>query len=105
MGRSISRDLKEQIPSERCYYCGCELDSSNRTYDHVMPRKKGGEDTTSNLVACCGKCNGIKKDYTLYELINELDCQRRFCDDEKRMVELDYYKMIFSDARKRLRTR
>lgn len=105
MGRTISKELKQQIPSERCYYCGCELDSNNRTYDHVIPVKKGGEDTTRNLVACCDSCNGIKKDYTLYELINALDRQRKFCDDEERMNKLDYYKTIFSDARERLRTR
>ena len=105
MGRFISRELKQQIPSERCYYCGCELDANNRTYDHVIPVEKGGEDTTDNLVACCSHCNNIKKNYTLYELETALIKRKRFCDDEQSLISLDNHIANFSNARKRLRAR
>ena len=104
MGRVISTALKEQIPSEYCYYCGRKLNSTNRTYDHVVPVKKGGKDEVENLVACCSDCNHYKKDYTLYELLNALDCQKKFCDDEVRMAELEYRHKIFALAKARRKT-
>lgn len=30
------------------------------TVDHVIPRSKGGETTTANLVTCCQPCNTEK---------------------------------------------
>jgi 5-methylcytosine-specific restriction endonuclease McrA len=41
-----------------CHYCGkgsCKL-----TLDHVKPRKLGGSDSPSNLVAACQTCNDAK---------------------------------------------
>ncbi len=43
-----------------CAYCG---DVANEV-DHVWPYSKGGEDTLDNLVACCRRCNILKKDKT-----------------------------------------
>lgn len=102
MGRTIDKSLKEQVPSEVCYYCGCTLNNQNRTYDHVIPVSKGGKDDVTNLVACCSCCNQVKKNFTLFELLNTLDRQKDFCDDEVRMARLEYYTKIFSIARRKL---
>lgn len=38
-----------------CQYCG----STGHQADHVIPRRKGGPDTMSNLVCACRDCNKI----------------------------------------------
>jgi 5-methylcytosine-specific restriction endonuclease McrA len=43
----------------RCQYCGTnKLDQL--TFDHVIPRSKGGRTTWDNIVAACAPCN-LKK--------------------------------------------
>jgi hypothetical protein len=49
----------------RCVYCGCDfLESVERyfdwTWDHRVPRKKGGGDGSDNREPCCTTCNGLK---------------------------------------------
>lgn len=41
----------------RCQYCGAKGDL---TFDHVVPRSRGGRTTWENVVAACGPCN-LKK--------------------------------------------
>lgn len=41
----------------RCQYCGNE---AQLTYDHVIPRSKGGQTTWNNIVAACDPCNLLK---------------------------------------------
>jgi 5-methylcytosine-specific restriction endonuclease McrA len=41
----------------RCQYCGEE---TKLTFDHVVPRSRGGDTTWTNIVAACGPCN-LKK--------------------------------------------
>ena len=45
-----------------CQYCGAK---GEMTFDHVLPRSKGGRTTWENVVAACGKCNLKKGDMTL----------------------------------------
>jgi 5-methylcytosine-specific restriction endonuclease McrA len=68
--------LKEFIPAARrpaftrfnvflrdsfsCQYCGDELPAHNLTFDHVIPRSKGGQTEWENVVAACGGCNLVK---------------------------------------------
>ena len=40
-----------------CYYCGA-LEAN--TVDHLIARKYGRDDSISNMVACCYKCNYAK---------------------------------------------
>ncbi|MCH7879377.1 MAG: HNH endonuclease [candidate division Zixibacteria bacterium] len=44
--------------NHRCQYCG--ESGPNLTLDHVIPRRKGGEDTWENLVTACAPCNSKK---------------------------------------------
>lgn len=44
-------------PDNLCYWCGCELDKSNRNLDHVMPLSLGGPADPSNEVWACRNCN------------------------------------------------
>ena len=62
--------LKEYIPAARrpaftrfnvflrdgftCQYCG---QTAELTFDHVIPRSRGGRTTWDNIVAACGPCN------------------------------------------------
>lgn len=40
-----------------CQYCGRHLPSEDLTFDHVIPRSKGGQTSWSNVVAACAPCN------------------------------------------------
>jgi 5-methylcytosine-specific restriction endonuclease McrA len=75
--------LKEYIPSSRrpaftrfnvflrdrfaCQYCGSPFPSHDLTFDHVIPRSKGGRTTWANVVAACGPCNLHKGNRLLRE--------------------------------------
>ena len=41
----------------QCQYCGAEDDL---TFDHLLPRSRGGHTTWGNVVAACAPCN-LKK--------------------------------------------
>ncbi len=72
--------LKEYVPSARraaftrfnvflrdgftCQYCGVRLPAHDLTFDHVVPRSKGGMTTWDNVVAACGPCNMRKANRT-----------------------------------------
>ena len=40
-----------------CQYCG---DSEDLTFDHLIPRSKGGRTTWQNVVTACSPCNLTK---------------------------------------------
>jgi 5-methylcytosine-specific restriction endonuclease McrA len=48
----------------RCQYCGDSFPSSQLTFEHVVPRSKGGETSWTNIVAACDPCN-VRKDNKL----------------------------------------
>ncbi len=41
----------------RCQYCGKKFRSSELTFDHVVPRSRGGETSWENIVTACSPCN------------------------------------------------
>ncbi|MCX8116380.1 MAG: HNH endonuclease [Desulfobacterota bacterium] len=43
-----------------CQYCGHPFDPKELTYDHVLPRSRGGQTEWTNVVTCCLSCN-LKK--------------------------------------------
>ncbi len=44
----------------KCCYCGQRFESNDLSYDHVIPRSKGGTTTWENIVTCCLDCNARK---------------------------------------------
>lgn len=53
----------------RCQYCGTDAKSadsnvnkSDLTFDHVVPKSRDGETTWQNIVTCCEPCNLKKGD-------------------------------------------
>ncbi len=43
-----------------CQYCGNPFEQKELTYDHVLPRSRGGQTEWTNVVTCCLTCN-LKK--------------------------------------------
>ena len=48
----------------RCQYCRTKVTLENGTYDHVVPRARGGQTVWRNIVTCCEPCNSKKGDKT-----------------------------------------
>jgi 5-methylcytosine-specific restriction endonuclease McrA len=49
-----SRDFWE------CAFCGQKHNAKGLTYDHVIPRSRGGETSFKNIVSACKRCNRKK---------------------------------------------
>ena len=47
-----------------CQYCGKQCVLSQLSFDHVIPKSRGGKTTWDNVVCCCLKCNGKKGNST-----------------------------------------
>ena len=43
-----------------CQYCGKKFPSEELSYDHVIPKSRGGKTEWSNIVTCCFHCNRKK---------------------------------------------
>lgn len=68
--------LKEYIPTSRrpaftrfnvflrdrftCQYCGEKYVANDLTFDHIVPRSRGGRTMWTNVVTACGTCNLAK---------------------------------------------
>jgi 5-methylcytosine-specific restriction endonuclease McrA len=48
----------------RCQYCGVTCSVSELTYDHVIPRSRGGRTVWENIVSACYACNRRKANRT-----------------------------------------
>jgi len=44
----------------RCQYCGRSFSSEELTYDHIIPKYRGGKTKWDNIVTCCIECNRKK---------------------------------------------
>ena len=44
----------------RCQYCGDRFSTEDLTYDHVIPKSRGGRTQWKNIVTCCIDCNRKK---------------------------------------------
>ena len=47
-----------------CQYCGEQKTMRELTYDHVLPKTRGGKTTWENIVTACRHCNSRKADRT-----------------------------------------
>lgn len=43
-----------------CQYCGRQMPPEDLTYDHVIPKSRGGKTVWTNIVTCCVDCNRKK---------------------------------------------
>lgn len=43
-----------------CQYCGDRFRTEELTFDHVIPRSRGGRTTWDNIVTACQGCNLVK---------------------------------------------
>ena len=50
-----------------CQYCGKQLRWSELSYDHLVPRARGGRTTFLNIVTACRPCNAKKGHLTCDE--------------------------------------
>lgn len=55
-----------------CQYCGKRFSSHDLTFDHVVPRSRGGLTNWTNVVAACAPCNMRKANRTPAEAIMPL---------------------------------
>ena len=44
----------------RCQYCGKRYPTEEFTYDHIIPKSRGGKTEWENIVTCCVFCNRKK---------------------------------------------
>jgi 5-methylcytosine-specific restriction endonuclease McrA len=51
----------------KCQYCGNKERMGELTYDHVLPKSRGGKTSWTNIVTCCYECNSKKRDRTPQE--------------------------------------
>ena len=58
----LSRKNILKRDNHECQYCGVR--SVPMTIDHIIPRKRGGEDSWYNLIAACVQCNTHKGNRT-----------------------------------------
>lgn len=66
IGKVVTAGIKAR-DGHKCAYCGAEEAASAVHFhlDHLTPRSKGGEDTPTNLVLACARCNSARKDMSL----------------------------------------
>lgn len=61
--RAMVRFSREQVFARdrgRCQYCGSEVARRDGTYDHIVPRSRGGPTRWDNIVLACRPCNQRK---------------------------------------------
>lgn len=63
-GIKFSRNNVYLRDKGRCQYCTKPIPRHQATYDHVIPRSKGGRTTWENVVIACVSCNQDKADMT-----------------------------------------
>jgi 5-methylcytosine-specific restriction endonuclease McrA len=51
----------------QCQFCGSHGKTEELTFDHVLPRSRGGRTVWENIVTCCMPCNKFKGDRTPIE--------------------------------------
>lgn len=66
--RRLSLEEREVVynkMSGRCAYCGDPIAFGAMQVDHVVPLRKGGEDTLDNMLPACRSCNHYKSTLTV----------------------------------------
>ncbi len=61
--KSLIRFSRQNIYARdryKCQYCGRQFPSEELSYDHVLPKSRGGKTAWENIVTCCVDCNRAK---------------------------------------------
>lgn len=88
-----------------CQYCGKKLRESEITFDHIIPRSRGGRNNWQNLATACPECNAKKADklpeeagfilkrdprrYHPFSLLYQLQCCGYFDEKWKKYLFLE----------------
>lgn len=88
MGDAHSKHIRFIQVGGRCFYCDTPLvefgtikNPRRATWDHVVPRHRGGKSVPANLILCCGHCNRMKGSLKCSKFL-ELCC--RIADTHRR---------------------
>ncbi len=65
----FSRQNLFQRDNYTCQYCHKHHPANQLTYDHVVPRSRGGKTSWTNVVTACTRCN-LKKGNKLLHQVN-----------------------------------
>lgn len=68
--KTVSNDVKRRLlvkQSNKCKFCGCEIDLSAHA-DHVVPFKYVGDELPDNFQMLCSHCNEVKNASIDYEI-------------------------------------
>ena len=85
---TILREIKMQMSgSKHCEYC---QSTENISWDHLIPRIKGGPDTAENGAWACRPCNSSKSSKGIYEWYG-LDKK----DEIPRLITGKYLKLLY----------
>jgi 5-methylcytosine-specific restriction endonuclease McrA len=66
-GVRFSRENVYTRDKGRCQYCTGKVTRREATYDHVVPRSRGGKTRWDNIVIACVACNSHKANRTSQE--------------------------------------
>ena len=85
---SIREYIKERDVAGECIYCGSKTGLS---VDHLIPRSRGGSESSDNAVMACKACNSSRGDKGIYEWY-ELEGR----NEVPRIVEGKYLKELYA---------
>jgi hypothetical protein len=85
---SIREYIKERDVTGECIYCGGKTGLS---VDHLIPRSRGGSESSDNAVMACMACNSSRGDKGIYEWY-ELEGR----NEVPRIVEGKYLKELYA---------
>lgn len=79
--RSINLKQLYGVYDGKCQYCLKQIPYSAATRDHCYPRSKGGDNSDSNIVLSCKKCNSKKSNKFPYYNIHGVTVQPKILND------------------------